>query len=167
VRRSSRVDFLVLASVAAGSLVLFTAGQALREGAARLAQQDADATRAAGTPRTWAPSLSAWPGPGPCTISQAHFGGRRAQLVELSKGGVAQFLIIEVGPPDPMLAHQRSDWVRAYAQGADTLWLGEFPSIAAASARAARLCPPALRCWVGQGRCGAVPASAAQVFFGH
>jgi hypothetical protein len=177
----SRAHVLGVASVVAGSLLLFTGGQVLRDGAARLAQADANAAMARGAawlpgnwlPGNWAPENLPWPSagsdPGPCAISQLHFGGTRAQLVKIAKDGVAHFLIIEVGPADPMMAHYRTDWLRAYAEGADTLWLGEFASLKAASARAARLCPPASRCWVGAAHCGAndMPPSAAQTFFGH
>ncbi len=140
-----------MASVLAASLLLFTGGQALRERAARLAQENAGIASPRPPQR---PVALPWFGPGRCAIAHAHFGSKRAHLVKVMKGGVPNFVVIEVGKRDPMMAFYRKDWVRStYGGGAQT-WLGEYGSAKAALAKASHLCPPSLRCWPGEIACG-------------
>ena len=140
-----------IVAVLAASLLLFTGGQALRERTARLAQENA----ATATPRPpQRPAALPWFGPGRCAISHARFGSKRAHLVKVMKGDVPNFVVIEVGKRDPMMAFYRRDWVRsAYGSGEQT-WLGEYGSAKAALAKASHLCPPSLRCWPGETGCG-------------
>ncbi len=98
---------------------------------------------------------SAPPASGRCAISHARFGGRRAQLIKVMQGSVPNYVVVEVGRRDPLVRLQRGDWLHAAYGGAAQTWLGEFSSAAAAMARAARLCPPDLRCWPGDADCGA------------
>lgn len=73
----------------------------------------------------------------------------------MMQGRVPNYVVVEVGKRDPLLRLQRVDWLHAAYGGAEQTWLGEFGSAAAAMARAARLCPPRLRCWPGDADCGA------------
>jgi hypothetical protein len=101
-----------------------------------------------------------------CAISHARFGSRRAQLVRVMRGDVPNFVVLEFGKRDPLLRLQRGRWLNAaYGTGEQT-WLGEFGSAEAAMTRAARLCPPSLRCWPGEPDCGpqTPPLAPAQVF---
>lgn len=101
-----------------------------------------------------------------CAIAQAHFGGPRAQLVRVRRGEVANYVVVEIGKRDPLARLQRGDWLMAAYGAAESEWLGEFGSAAAAMVRAARLCPRRARCWPGDPGCGA-PTQAltpAQVF---
>ena len=91
---------------------------------------------------------------GRCAISQARFGGRRAQLVKVMRGEVPNYVVIEVGRRDPLVPFQRADWLRAAYGNGEHTWLGEFSSAQAAMVKAARSCPPSLRCWPGDAGCG-------------
>jgi hypothetical protein len=104
-----------------------------------------------------------------CALYHARFGGQRAQLVQVMQGGVANFVVMEIGKRDPLMRVQRSRWLNAAYGEAEHFWLGEFSSAEAALARAAQFCPPALRCWPGEANCGPkdqlfTPAAA---FFGR
>jgi hypothetical protein len=91
---------------------------------------------------------------GRCAISHARFGGRRAQLIQVMQGKVPNYVVLEVGRRSPLAPFQRADWLRATYGNGEHTWLGEFGSAQAAMARAARLCPPSLRCWPGDADCG-------------
>ena len=106
-------------------------------------------------------------GSGRCALYHARFGGQRAQLIKVMRGSVANYVVLEVGKRDPSMRSQRSNWLRAAYGDGEHVWLGEFRSADAALARAARLCPPALRCWPGDADCGpeAQTMTPAQVFF--
>jgi len=91
---------------------------------------------------------------GRCAISHARFGGRRAQLIMVMRGSVPNYVVVEVGRRSPLAPFQRNDWLRAAYGSGEHTWLGDFGSAQAAVARAARLCPPALRCWPGEADCG-------------
>jgi hypothetical protein len=99
---------------------------------------------------------SAEPAPessGRCAIFQARFGGSRAELVRVMRGGVANYVVLEVGKRDPLIRRQRAAWLRgAYGDGEQT-WIGAFSSPDAAMTRAIRLCPAHLRCWPGDADC--------------
>jgi hypothetical protein len=101
-----------------------------------------------------------------CAISHARFGGRRAQLVKVMRGDVPNYVVVEVGRRSPLAPFQRADWLRAAYGSGEHTWLGEFSSAQAAMVRAARLCPPSLRCWPGDAECGpqAQPLTPAQAF---
>jgi hypothetical protein len=89
-----------------------------------------------------------------CAIFHARFGGPRADLVKVMRGGVANYVVLDVGRHDPLLKQQRGVWLRgAYGEGEHT-WLGAYSSPNAAMRQAARLCPPNLRCWPGDADCG-------------
>ncbi len=88
-----------------------------------------------------------------CAIFHARFGGPRADLVKVMRGGVANYVVLEVGRRDPLLKQQRGAWLRgAYGDG-EQIWLGAYSSSDAAMREAARLCPPMLRCWPGDADC--------------
>ena len=70
------------------------------------------------------------------------------------QGGVPNYVVVEVGKRDPLLRLQRGRWLQAAYGSGEQTWLGEFSSAEAAMARAARLCPPSLRCWPGEPDCG-------------
>ena len=137
---------MAIAATAAAVLVLLTLAAAyIQRGKEAGAPPPRRATRSVET----APAAS-----GRCAISQARFGGRRAQLVKVMRGSVPNYVVVETGKRDPLLRLQRGDWLLA-AYGSDQhTWLGEFASAKAAMARAARLCPPSLRCWPGDADCG-------------
>lgn len=98
-----------------------------------------------------------------CAIFQARFGGPRADLVKVMRGGVANYVVLEIGKRDPLLRRQRAVWLRgAYGDGEQT-WIASFSSPDAAMTRAAKLCPAHLRCWPGDAECGSkedIPTSA-------
>jgi hypothetical protein len=100
-------------------------------------------------------------------VHHARFGGgRRAQLVKVMRGSVPNYVVLDIGRRDPLLRLQRLDWLRATFGGGEQVWLGEFGSAETALARAARLCPPASRCWPGDADCGPPPGNLtpAQIF---
>jgi hypothetical protein len=142
----AKVKPLSIAAIAAGLLLLLTLADAYRPHGTpaeppsrRNAAQSQEV--AAGT---WAR----------CALYHARFGGQRAQLVQVMQGGVANFVVMEIGKRDPLLRVVRSRWLSAaYGEG-EHVWLGEFSSAEAAMARAAQYCPPALRCWPGEAGCG-------------
>jgi hypothetical protein len=103
-----------------------------------------------------------------CALYHARFGGQRAQLVQVMRGGVANFVVMEVGKRDPLMRVQRSRWLNAAYGEAEHFWLGEFSSAEGALARAAQFCPPALRCWPGDADCGPKDQlfTPARAFFG-
>jgi hypothetical protein len=104
-----------------------------------------------------------------CALYHARFGGRRAQLIEVTRGSVRNYVVMEVGKRDPAMRSLRSNWLKANYGEAEHVWLGEYGSADAALARAARLCPAARRCWPGEADCGpqAPTPTPAQVFFGR
>jgi hypothetical protein len=103
---------------------------------------------------------------GRCAISHAPFGSRRAQLVKVMRGEVANFVVIEFGRRDPLLRLQRVRWLKAAYGAGEQTWLGEFGSAEAGMERAARLCPASQRCWPGEPDCGPLqePLTPAQAF---
>jgi len=105
-----------------------------------------------------------------CALYHARFGGRRAELIQVTQGGVRNYVVIEVGKRDPALRTLRSTWLRAaYGEG-EHVWLGEWGSAEAAMLRAARLCPAAQRCWPGERDCGPkedASTTPAEIFFRH
>jgi hypothetical protein len=108
-------------------------------------------------------------GSGRCALYHARFGGQRAQLIKVMRGSVSNYVVLEVGKRDPTMRPLRSNWLKATYGDAEHVWLGEYGSADAALARAARLCPPALRCWPGEADCGPETQllTPAQVFFGQ
>ena len=101
---------------------------------------------------------------GRCAIFHARFGGRRAQLVKVMMGSVPNYVVIDIGKRDPLLQRQRMGWLRAtYGDGEQT-WLGEYGSPEAAQLRAAKLCPPRVRCWPGDEDCGPRMLTPSQAF---
>jgi hypothetical protein len=148
-----------LAAVAAASLLLLTGLDAYRQGGTRAERTTAIAVAIeadAVEPRA-------------CSIDHARFGGQRAQLVRVTRGDVANYVVLEVGKRDPTMRARRVQWLRAAYGEAEHTWLGEFASADAALAGAARLCPPQVRCMPGEPDCGRITAIAtpAQVFFGQ
>jgi hypothetical protein len=137
---------LPIAAIAAGVLLLLTLADAYRlhgNPAEPASRRNAAQSREVAA-RTWAR----------CALYHARFGGQRAQLVQVMQGGVANFVVMEIGKRDPLLRVVRSRWLSAaYGEG-EHIWLGEFSSAEAAMARAAQYCPPALRCWPGEAGCG-------------
>jgi hypothetical protein len=91
---------------------------------------------------------------GRCAISHARFGGRRVQLIKVMQGEVPNYVVVEVSKRSPLAPFQRNDWLRAAYGSGEHTWLGEFSSAQAAMVRAARHCPPSLRCWPGDADCG-------------
>ncbi len=108
---------------------------------------------------------------GRCAINHARFGGQRAQMFKVTKDGVANFVVLEVGSKrDPLMRFIRNDWLRmAYGEGSQRVWLGGFPTVDAALEKAAELCPPPLRCLPGDAACAleARHATPAQIFSGQ
>jgi hypothetical protein len=150
-----------IAAMLAAGLVLLTLAAALREW-----RRKPDPLK----PRPVERSVEARPETGGrCAIHRARFGGRRAHLVKVMKGGVPNYVVLEVGKRDPLLRLQRVDWLRAVYGGAEQTWLGEYGSAESALMRAARLCPAALRCWPGEPGCGpqAEPVEPARAFLNH
>lgn len=137
---------ITIAAIAAAGLLLLTLAVAYsqrgREDGPRSPRRDTRSVDAA-------PATS-----GRCAIAHARFGGRRAQLVMVMQGSVPNYVVVEVGRRSPLAPFQRNDWLHAAYGGGEHTWLGEFSSAEAAMAKAARLCPPALRCWPGEADCG-------------
>jgi hypothetical protein len=104
-----------------------------------------------------------------CALAHARFGGRRAQLIRVTNGGVRNYVVVEVGKRDPGMRSLRRGWLKANYGDAEHVWLGEYGSAEAAMALAASLCPPDRRCWPGEADCGtqAESPTAAQMFFGR
>ena len=104
-----------------------------------------------------------------CALYHARFGGRRAQLIGVTKGSVRNYVVVEVGKRDPAMRSVRSRWLKAAYGEAEHVWLGEYGSAETALARAVRLCPASQRCWPGEADCGpqAQTLSPAQVFLGQ
>jgi len=102
-----------------------------------------------------------------CALYHARFGGRRAQLIGVMQGSVWNYVIIEVGKPDPASRLLRYTWLRAAYGEAEHVWLGEYGSAEAAIRSAARLCPAAQRCGAGESGCGPKDdaSTPAQIFF--
>ena len=77
--------------------------------------------------------------------------------------------MVEVVKRDTSMRSLRSKLLKAIYGDDEHVWLGEYGSADSALARAARLCPPASRCWPGEAGCGpeAQSQSPAQVFFGR
>lgn len=137
---------ITIAAIAAAGLLLLTLAVAYsqrgREDGPRSPRRDTRSVDAA-------PATS-----GRCAIAHARFGGRRAQLVMVMQGSVPNYVVVEVGRRSPLAPFQRNDWLHAAYGGGEHTWLGEFSSAEAAMAKAARLCPPSLRCWPGEADCG-------------
>ena len=108
-------------------------------------------------------------GAGRCALYHARFGGQRAQLIKVMNGGVSNYVAMDVGKRDPAMRSLRSNWLKGTYGDTEHVWLGEYGSAEAALAKAARLCPPAWRCWPGEADCGAQAQTLtpAQVFFGR
>jgi hypothetical protein len=147
------------AAIGAGGLLLLTCAVAYREDGGetepRPPRNAAYAHEATVTP------------PRRCALHHARFGGQRAQLIKVLKGGVTNYVVMEVGKRDPVLQNQRSRWLTAtYGEG-EHIWLGEFSSADAALTGAAQLCPLEARCWPGDFACGrdADQPTPAQIFF--
>lgn len=108
---------------------------------------------------------------GRCAINHARFGGQRAQMYKVTRDGVANYVVMEVGSRrDPLMRFIRNDWLRmAYGEGAERVWLGSFGSSDAALAKAAQLCPPPLRCLPGDADCAVEPrhATPTEIFSGQ
>jgi hypothetical protein len=150
-----------MAAVAAGVLVLLTCVYAyVRHGteAEQLSPRESTYSREAVVA-----------GSGRCALYRARFGGQRAQLIKVMRSSVSNYVVMEVGKRDPSMRSLRSTWLKANYGDAEHVWLGEYGSADAALARAARLCPPALRCWPGEADCGpqAQTLTPAQLFFGQ
>jgi hypothetical protein len=150
-----------ITSVAAAVLVLLTCVHAYSRRGTEAEQP---------SPREVAYSREAMvTGSGRCALYHARFGGQRAQLIKVMRGGVSNYVVLEVGKRDPSMRSLRSNWLKANYGAGEPVWLGEYGSADTALARAARLCPPASRCWPGEAGCGpeAQSQSPAQVFFGR
>jgi hypothetical protein len=155
------VRALSLAAVTVAGFVLITGAHAMRhrtvaEEPVRSKPSPVDTTEAAAAR---------------CAINHARFGGQRAQMFKVTKDGVANYVVMEMGTKrDPLMRFVRNDWLRtAYGEAAARLWLGDFPSSDAALERAAELCPPTLRCFPGDEGCEAEArhATPAQIFSGR
>lgn len=146
-------------TVAAAGLVLLTALDAYRR---------SGKPQEKGSPRNGAVDAAAVE-QGPCAIDHARFGSQRAQLVKVIRGSVPSYVVLEVGRRDPTMRTRRVQWLRATYGEAEHVWLGEFSSADAALARAARLCPPDVRCRSGEPDCGRLTPlpTAAHIFFGQ
>jgi hypothetical protein len=155
---------LSLAALAAAALILLTAAYAFSQ---RLAKVEEPPRPAGPSPIDEAAALAV----GRCAINHARFGGQRAQLYKVTKDGVANYVVMEVGSKrDPLMRFIRNDWLRmAYGEAAQRLWLGSFGSSEAGLARAAELCPPSSRCWPGDAGCAveARHAAPSQIFSGQ
>ena len=137
---------ITIAALAAAGLLLLTLAAAYSQRGKKDAPRSPDRdTRSVEV----APTAS-----GRCAIAHARFGGRRAQLIQVMQGEVPNYVVLEVGKRSPLAPFQRNDWLRAAYGSGEHTWLGEFSSAQAAIARAARLCPPSLRCWPGEADCG-------------
>jgi hypothetical protein len=150
-----------MAATAAAVLVLLTCAYAYSRRADEVEQL---------APREVAYSREAMvAGEGRCALYHARFGGQRAQLIKVMRGSVSNYVVLEVGKRDPSMRSLRSNWLKATYGDVEHVWLGEYGSADTALARAARLCPPASRCWPGEADCGpeAQTLTPAQVFFGR
>jgi len=150
-----------IAAIAVAGLLLLTAVHAVGRRGTEAEQP---------SPREAANSREAMAaGSGRCALYHARFGGRRAQLIKVMRGSVSNYVVLEVGKRDPSMRSLRSNWLKANYGDAEHVWLGEYGSADSAVARAARLCPPASRCWPGEAGCGpeAQSLTPAQVFFGR
>jgi hypothetical protein len=160
--RSLMARPLSVASLAAAGLVLLTGAYAFSE---RLAKIEEPPRPAAQSP---ADDATADIATVRCAINHARFGGQRAQMFKVTKDGVANFVVLEVGSKrDPLMRFIRNDWLRmAYGEGSPRAWFGGFDTVDAALAKAAELCPPALRCLPGDAACEveARHATPAQIF---
>ena len=150
-----------IAAMAAACLVLLTCAHAASRSGA---EPDLPSLREVANSREVAVA-----GSGRCTLYHARFGGRRAQLIRVTKGSIRNYVILEVGKRDPSMRSLRSNWLKANYGVAEHVWLGEYGSADAALAKAAHLCPAAQRCWPGEADCGprAQSQTAAQLFFGR
>jgi hypothetical protein len=139
---------LSIAALVAAALVVLTGVHASSHRAPKV--EDAP-------PRVRQPAVdeAATPPGSRCAINHARFGGRRAQMYKVTKNGVANYVVMEIGSRrDPLMRFIRNDWLRmAYGQGAQRVWLGSFSSSEAAVAKAAELCPPPMRCLPGDEGC--------------
>jgi hypothetical protein len=155
---------LSVAALAAAGLVLLTGAYAFSHRAAKLEEP---APRSGSSSGDEAAAVVT----GRCAINHARFGGQRAQMFKVTKDGVANYVVMEVGSRrDPLMRFIRNDWLRmAYGEAAQRIWLGSFSSTDAALARAAELCPPSLRCLPGDAGCAveARHATPAQIFSGQ
>jgi hypothetical protein len=162
--RSLMARPLSIASLAAAGLVLLTGAYAFSQ---RLAKVEEPPRLAVQSPADEAAAVAT----GRCAINHARFGGQRAQMFKVTKDGVANFVVLEVGSKrDPLMRFIRNDWLRmAYGEGSQRVWLGGFPTVDAALEKAAELCPPALRCLPGDAACAteARHATPAQIFSGQ
>ena len=135
---------LSLVALAAAGLVLLTGAYAFSQ---RIARVEEPPRPAAQSPADEAAVVVT----GRCAINHARFGGQRAQMFKVTKDGVANFVVLEIGSKrDPLMRFIRNDWLRmAYGEAAQRVWIGGFGSIDDALARAAELsrrrCAPALR----------------------
>jgi hypothetical protein len=154
---------LVTAALAAAGLVMLTGAVAVTQRLAKVEEAPRPAIRSSADAAAAATER--------CAINHARFGGSRAQMYKVSKDGVANYVVMEVGSKrDPLMRFVRKDWLRvAYGEDAQHVWLGGFGSGDAALARAAELCPPHLRCLPGDAGCAmeARHATPAQVFSGQ
>jgi hypothetical protein len=155
---------LSLAAIAAAGLVLLTGAYAFSQ---RIARVEESPRRAVQSPADEAAAIAT----GRCAINHARFGGQRAQMFKVTKDGVANFVVLEVGSKrDPLMRFVRNDWLRmAYGEAAQRVWLGGFATVDDALAKAAELCPPPLRCLPGDAACAleARHATPAQIFSGQ
>ena len=149
------------AGLAAGVLMLLTwAHAASRPPAeARPSLRDVAFAREAGEVET--------AGTERCMLFHARFGGSRAQLVRVTRDGIRNYVVMDVGRRDPSLRSLRSRWLTATYGEAEHIWLGDFTSAEAALAAAAQLCPPARRCLPQESGCSrpADSSTSAQIFF--
>jgi hypothetical protein len=150
-----------------GTIALGALGLVALTAAHAIGQRDLEPERP--SPAAYSSQVAAT-GSGRCALYHARFGGRRAELIQVRKGSVRNYVVIEVGKRDPALRSLRSTWLRTAYGEAEHVWLGEWGSAAAAMLRAARLCPAAQRCWPPDTDCGPsadVATTPAQIFFRH
>jgi hypothetical protein len=150
-----------IAAVAAACLVLLTCAHAASQGGAEGGLPSLRQIAYAHEAET--------AGSGRCAVHHARFGGRRAQLIRVTKGSVQNYVVLEVGKRDPSMRSLRTNWLKASYGVAEHVWLGEYGSADTALARAVSLCPAAQRCWPGEADCGpqAQSQTAARLFFGR
>jgi len=152
-----------------GTIALGALGLVALTAAHAISQRDLEPERPPPREAAYSSQVAAT-GSGRCALYHARFGGRRAELIQVTQGGVRNYVVIEVGKRDPALRSLRSTWLRAAYGEADHVWLGEWGSAEAAMLRAARLCPAAQRCWPPERDCGPkadVSTTPAQIFFRH
>ena len=157
----ARPKALTVAAIAAGGLLLLTLAAAYSQ------RRKEDGLRSPPETR-WVEAAPVETGR--CAISHARFGSRRAQLVKVMRGDVANFVVLEFGRRDPLLRLQRVRWLKSTYGAGEQTWLGEVGSAEAGMERAARLCPASSRCWPGEPDCGPLeqPLTPAQAFLlGH